>query len=401
MLRIVLALLFVVALAIGASVLSIGHVGLVLLTGLGVIGIVGVGRRGRMPLVARPAPPSPAQPEEPVIAAITEPVLLVVDGRVRIANAAARALLGQHIVGEDVRLAIRHPAAAERLATGSIDGATELVGLGGRDQRVQMQVASIAPGHRVIHLIDRTLSYAAERARVDFVANASHELRTPLAAIIGFIETLDDENAGSDPEVRARFLEVMMKEARRMQRLIDDLISLSRIEAEKYSLPATPVSLQGLIEEVAGELRDDEGEARADLTLEVDEMLPPVAGDRAQLSQVIHNLVGNAFKYGRPGAPVTIGLKSDGGTLIRLFVTDQGDGIKSEHIPRLTERFYRVDPGRSRSLGGTGLGLAIVKHIVERHRGRLDIVSALGVGTTVSVLLPTAVRPAVTQVTPK
>jgi two-component system phosphate regulon sensor histidine kinase PhoR len=258
-----------------------------------------------------------------------------------------------------------------------------------------MQVATIAPGRRLIHLIDRTTNYAVERARVDFVANSSHELRTPLAAIIGFIETLDDEKAGADPEVRERFLSVMMKEARRMQRLIDDLISLSRIEADKYRLPDTPVALGRLIEEVSGDLRDSDGQARADLKFVIEEDVPAVAGDAAQLAQVLHNLVGNALKYGKRGTPVTIGLRRDGDTLIRLSVTDQGDGIAAEHLPRLTERFYRVDPGRSRAQGGTGLGLAIVKHIVERHRGRLDIASTPGVGTTVSILLPTAILPPV------
>ena len=393
--RIVLALLLLAAVTAWAFLLEGSHPELVALAGAACVVILTVRGKERPPLATRPVAPVAAAGYEPVIAAIAEPVLLIADGRVQFANTAAQTLLGAHILGEDVRLAIRHPAAADRLGSGGTDGGTELVGLGGRDQRVQMQVATLASGERVVHLIDRTLSYAAERARVDFVANASHELRTPLAAIIGFIETLDDENAGSDPHVRARFLKVMMKEARRMQRLIDDLISLSRIEAEKYTLPTTPVVLQDVIEEVAGELRDDEGAARADLVLRVDEDVPAVAGDRAQLSQVVHNLVGNALKYGRAGGLVTIALHSDGVALIRLSVTDEGDGIKPEHVPRLTERFYRVDSGRSRSLGGTGLGLAIVKHIVERHRGRLDIASTVGTGTTVSVSLPTA-RPVAT-----
>ncbi len=389
MIRNVLALLFVVTIAFVGSALQSDPFLLALLSGFGALGILAIGREKTQSLPARIEPQRPRNAEEPLIAAISEPVLLVVDGRVQIANVAARNLLGNHIIGEDVRLAIRHPAASERLGTNGRDGATELVGLGGRDQRVQMEVATIAPGRRLIHLIDRTTSYAAERARVDFVANSSHELRTPLAAVIGFIETLDDENADADPEVRSRFLSVMMKEARRMQRLIDDLISLSRIEAEKYSLPETPVILRNLIEEVVGELRDEAGELRADIALEIEDV-QAIAGDRAQLSQVVHNLVGNALKYGRERSTVTIGLRQESANLIRLSVADQGDGISAEHIPRLTERFYRVDPGRSRTLGGTGLGLAIVKHIVERHRGRLDIASSVGVGTTVSVMLPTA-----------
>lgn len=334
--------------------------------------------------------------EDKVLNAISEPAMLVVEGRVRVANSAACGLLGSHIVGEDVRLAIRYPAAAERLTSTAGDGVVELVGVGGRDQRYDMNVNTIAPGRRIIHLIDRTGRHAVEKARVDFVANASHELRTPLAALLGFIETLTDENAGGDPVVRARFLDVMLKEARRMQRLIDDLISLSRIEAEKFELPEARVSLASVIDQVAGEVRDTAGERQTAVVLSLDRTVPEIIGERAQLSQVLHNLIGNAIKYGRADASVTVTLAQEG-TMLRLSVTDRGDGIPAQHLPRLTERFYRVDPGRSRSLGGTGLGLAIVKHIVERHRGRLEISSIVGTGTTVCVILPV---PPVTQTSP-
>ncbi|WP_213982355.1 ATP-binding protein [Sphingomonas sp. dw_22] len=342
-----------------------------------------------------PAPVPPAPPAAPargpaiseVIEAIAEPVLMIDANRVVEANPAARALLGQHILGEDVRLAIRHPAAAERLldpTDQSPAAPIHLVGLGTRDQRWEMRVRTLENGQRIVHLIDRTGSYATERIRVDFVANASHELRTPLASLLGYVETLQDD-AGDDPATRQRFLKIMHDEARRMQRLIDDLISLSRIEAEKYRAPADSVALADLVDEVCLELS---GAARAaDLVTEVEEV-PPVRGDRAQLSQLIHNVVGNAMKYGKHGTPVTIALRREGDAMVRLTVTDQGEGIPPEHIPRLTERFYRVDSGRSRSLGGTGLGLAIVKHVVERHRGRIDIASTVGKGTSVSVLLP-------------
>jgi two-component system phosphate regulon sensor histidine kinase PhoR len=392
--RVVIALIVTTAIALGVQLAGTNLSAFVtaILAGVGTMLILTVGRRDTSPMItSRLAPETIAEAEARLVDAIGEPVLVATDGRVRIANPAARTLLGTHIVEEDLRLAIRHPAAAERLAPGAPDGSVELVGLGGRDQRVQMRVATTAPGDRVIHLIDRTTNYAAERARVDFVANASHELRTPLAAILGFIETLDDEKAGSDAEVRKRFLGVMFKEARRMQRLIDDLISLSRIEAEKYQIPETAVALGAVVQEVAGELRDEAGGQRSDLILLLDNDMPPVSADRAQISQVVHNLVSNAYKYGSKGAPVTVALARDG-ALVRLSVTDQGDGISPEHLPRLTERFYRIDSGRSRSIGGTGLGLAIVKHIVERHRGRLEIVSKQGVGTTVSILLPPAPR---------
>jgi two-component system phosphate regulon sensor histidine kinase PhoR len=339
--------------------------------------------------------PTPPPTEAPVtglgdvLEAIVEPILIVSGSTVAQANAPARALLGGHIVGQDVRLAIRHPAAAERLV-GPLDPAVsapiDLVGLGTLDQRWQMRVVQNArpngtPGQRIVHLIDQTGNYAAERMRVDFVANASHELRTPLASILGYIETLSDD-AGDDPGIRNRFLTIMDNEARRMQRLVEDLISLSRIEAEKYRLPDRAVDLAALIAEVRAEL------AGSDIVLDIAPAVPPVAGDRVQLSQMLHNLIGNGIKYGAPGTSVAVTLRQDRTGMVRLAVADQGDGIAAEHIPRLTERFYRVDAGRSRAAGGTGLGLAIVKHIVERHRGRLDIASVVGTGTTVSILLP-------------
>jgi two-component system, OmpR family, phosphate regulon sensor histidine kinase PhoR len=341
------------------------------------------------PVQASIEPVSTDRIEGAVINAIAEPVLILIENRVRAANSAALSLLGSHIIGEDVRLAIRHPAASARLASEAADGSIELVGVGGRDQRMELHVTTIAPGKRIVHLIDRAARHAVERARVDFVANASHELRTPLSAILGFIETLADEKAGSDPAVRARFLDVMMKEARRMQRLIDDLISLSRIEAEKYVIPDETVSIPALVREVTGELRDQQGDKPTQVILDIEKKRAEVIGERTQLSQVVHNLLGNAIKYGRPDTPVKIGVKTDG-VVVRLTVTDEGEGIAPEHLPRLTERFYRVDAGRSRTMGGTGLGLAIVKHIVERHRAKLEIASELGRGTTVSIVFAAA-----------
>lgn len=326
------------------------------------------------------------------IEAIFEPVLLVADNRVIAANRAARTLLGAHILGEDVRVAIRHPAAAERLLNPDDASGTpiQLVGLGARDQHWEMRVRTLPGGHRIIHLGDRTGSHAADRIRVDFVANASHELRTPLASILGFIETLED--AADDPETRTRFLGVMDNEARRMQRLIDDLMSLSRIEAEKYRAPDDSVDLPDLIDEVLAELATLAPDRAGDIIIDGD-LVTPVRGDRIQLSQLLHNIIGNALKYGRPDTPVSVSLRSAGASMVRLSVTDESEGIAPEHLPRLTERFYRVDSSRSRAAGGTGLGLAIVKHIVERHRGRLDIASAVGAGTTVTILLPTVPHP--------
>lgn len=333
---------------------------------------------------------APSIEEAGVLDAVPDPMLIVRQGRVVSANRAAIALLGTHILDEDVRTAIRHPAASEHLASDAVDAAgIELIGLGTRDQRWLMRIAELGDGRRLVHLADRSLAHAAERMRVDFVANASHELRTPLAAILGFIETLGDE-AGEDKATRTRFLDVMMKEAQRMQGLVDDLISLSRIEAEKHRVPDDAVDLTALVAEVTRVIRQQPDSKGREFVVSVAQNVAPVAGDHAQLSQVLHNLIGNAIKYGRAGTAVQIGLERAQGGVLRLTVADEGDGIDAAHIPRLTERFYRVDSGRSRALGGTGLGLSIVKHIVERHRGRLQIASTLGKGTTVSVTLPLA-----------
>ena len=318
--------------------------------------------------------------------AFDEPLLLIERQNVAIANAAARGLLGAHIVGEDARLAIRHPAVADRLIGRRIGDEADaapvaLVGIGEADRHWELFIHAIDGGRRLVRLADRTSSHAAGQMRIDFVANASHELRTPLATLIGFIETLQDANGPHDSETRARFLKIMSGEARRMQRLIDDLISLSRIEGEKFAQPNEAVPLSPLLSEVVAAIRDDRIETHV-------EGKPVARGDHAQLSQLLHNLIGNAVKYGRPGTPVSVRIAPAAEGMIAISVADHGEGVAPEHLPRLTERFYRVDAGRSRTMGGTGLGLAIVKHIVERHRGKLDIASEVGVGTTVQVMLP-------------
>jgi two-component system phosphate regulon sensor histidine kinase PhoR len=326
-----------------------------------------------------------------LFAAFDEPLLLVRDRRVVIANQAAQALLGSHIEGSDVRLAIRHPAAAPWLA-GEEDGADgaariELMGLGEVGRPWELIIAPLPDGSRLVRLVDQSPQRAAEQIRVDFVANASHELRTPLATLLGFLETLQDEEA-VDAETRQRFVAIMFGEATRMRGLLDDLMSLSRIEAERFAAPRDLVELLPLLEAVKVSVRPLAKGRTIRIENKAGEAL--VSGDEIQLSQMLNNLVVNALRYGRAGTPVRIRLEDAAPDLLRISVIDKGEGIAAAHIPRLTERFYRVDPGRSRSVGGTGLGLAIVKHIVLRHRGRLDIQSALGVGTTVSVSLPRA-----------
>lgn len=370
------------------------------LAGIALMAALAAFRRGSDPApLATPAgeddkAPTLPQPAE-LLDASDDPLLLVQDRRVILANPAARDLLGEHIEGVDIRLAIRHPAAAQGLVDRPGEAAdrvtrTELVGLGDADRRWEMSAVRLGGGTRLVRLIDRSQAQAAEQMRVDFVANASHELRTPLSTLLGFLEMLQDEEAGADPARRVRFAGIMFEEATRMRNLVEDLISLSRIEAERYSVPRDPVDLIPLVEEVGDGLRQLLAERDATLEVENGAGETIVAGDRTQLAQLVSNLVANALRYGRAGTPVRVRLDDAGAELIRLSVIDQGDGIAAEHIPRLTERFYRVDPGRSRSVGGTGLGLAIVKHIAQRHRGRLEIRSRIGEGTSARVYLPRA-----------
>lgn len=327
-----------------------------------------------------------------VINPITDPILLIRNAKVAVANPAAEAILGTHIIGEDVRIAIRHPAAADRLANPDAQHSGEpilLVGVGSADQRWELRIHGLEDGLKLVQLSDQSSRYAADRMRTDFVANASHELRTPLAAIKGFVETLEDPAAGKDDDTRSRFLKIMYDEADRMQRLVEDLMSLSRIEAEKYQLPEEPVDLEKLITDVKEFYLDSRGRKEKDFQVALPDNMPMIKGDSSQLSQLLHNLVSNAYKYGRKGEAVTVSVElSRSGSMLRLNVIDKGDGIPADHIPRLTERFYRVDKGRSKASGGTGLGLAIVKHITERHGGRMEITSEMGTGTSVCIFLP-------------
>jgi len=323
--------------------------------------------------------------------ALAEPALVVADGRIRTANAAALGVFGSSIEGADVRTAIRHPAAVERLLGAAPDAAdeVELAGVGEPERRWTMTVAPLDEGDLFVRLVDRSEAWAAEKMRVNFVANASHELRTPLATLVGYAETLREQGGEIDQATRERFTAIVHDEAKRMQRLVEDLISLSRIEAERFSTPTEPLSLAALVEEARESWALAAKERGSEIRIDAETGLPAITGDRNEILQLIDNLLGNALRYGRPGTPVGVRMQREDG-MVRLTVSDEGDGIAPEHIPRITERFYRVDASRSRSLGGTGLGLAIVKHIVERHRGRLKIESEVGRGTDAHVLLPVA-----------
>jgi two-component system phosphate regulon sensor histidine kinase PhoR len=312
---------------------------------------------------------------ETVLDAVGDPLILLSEARVIHGNAAAHDLFGRQFEGQDIRLAIRHPALAAMLGDTQGVGTAEISGLSGSQRIWEVRVEAVEGNRRLIHMVDHSARHAAERARVDFVANASHELRTPLANISGYAETLADDEAGGDPAIRTRFLSIIASEAKRLSALVEDLMSLSRIDVDKNVEPPDLIDLGQLIARVIGERRES-------ITMNVENTQWMIKGDAAQLSQLLHNLIDNAVKYGKPDGEVAVTLTRLPKDHISLSVSDQGIGIPSEHIPRLTERFYRVDSARA---GGTGLGLSIVKHIAERHRATLEIKSQIGVGTTVSL----------------
>lgn len=336
--------------------------------------------------------------EAAILEALPDPLLVLgANHRLRRANAAA-----QREFGPEAAAVLRHPAlhaALDRAEAGGAAQTTELVLPVPVPREWQATVIALNPagggGDRfVVRLADRTRERAVERMRADFVTNASHELRTPLTSLTGFIETLRGP-AADDPAAAQRFLGIMAEQAARMERLIADLLSLSRIELNEHQRPLEPVDLAELATRIAAEFEPRITARGARLQFDLAPDLPAVPGDADQLAQVLQNLLDNALRHGRPGGSIRLSVRPaapGGGWPQRpglvLAVADDGPGIPREHLPRLTERFYRVDHGRSRAAGGTGLGLAIVKHIVNRHRGQLRIDSQEGKGATFSVWLP-------------
>jgi two-component system, OmpR family, phosphate regulon sensor histidine kinase PhoR len=327
-----------------------------------------------------------------VIEPLDVPVVMFERDRIVAANAGARSALGHHIIGQDARIALRHPDAMRLLDLGD-GGSVTIRGLTGTKSLWKLTRHRIDDRLSVIELADRTSEADISRAHTDFVANASHELRTPLSTIIGYVETLADSRGKVDQATAVKFHQTVLREAKRMQNLVSDLMSLSQLVAEKHDMPTEEVDLGRLVARVAAEVGTRLGENRVKLALPDRSIM--VNGDAGQLEQLLHNLIDNAFKYGDSDQGIDVTVEPRGERLARVVVSDYGMGIASEHLPHLTRRFYRTDPGRSRAGGGTGLGLAIVKHIVERHRGKLDIASTLGQGTTITVDLPMVLAPAV------
>lgn len=370
---------------------------LAILAAIALGGVIGGRRRVQPPTKPIAGTPRHAVAEA-LLAHIPDPVILV-DRRTRVleANPAARALLPTLHVSHPLAFALRNPEVTDAVETVLAGGPSQRVAYETRvpvERAFEIQIGALqvpdgSGAGAVLFLRDLTSARRLEAMRVDFVANASHELRTPLSSLLGFIETLQGP-AREDAAARERFLEIMQVQAQRMRRLIDDLLSLSRIELREHVAPTKVVDL-GLLARQMVDAQTPLAVARGATVTLADGAGPySVQGDADELVRVIENLVENAVKYGGGAVTVRLGRDMDArlGPRIVLAVEDDGPGIAPEHIPRLTERFYRVDVASSRARGGTGLGLAIVKHVLRRHRGRLTIESEVGKGTVARVTLP-------------
>jgi two-component system phosphate regulon sensor histidine kinase PhoR len=294
------------------------------------------------------------------------------------------------VLRRDLAVALRQPA---------LLAAVDTILTGGPGRSVEFDLASPVERHMVaridplpartedgvvllVSLHDLTSVKRAEQMRADFVANASHELRTPLSTLVGFIETLQGP-AADDEDARVKFLGIMQQQASRMARLVEDLLSLSRIEMNEHLPPTTPLEVVGVVRHVGQTLELKAAARGMTLEYEVADEHAKVVGDADELAQLFQNLIDNAIKYAKRGTAITVAAVRSNKLRpgVAVSVRDCGEGIPRLHLPRLTERFYRIDTARSREMGGTGLGLAIVKHIVNRHRGVLEIDSELGQGS--------------------
>ena len=338
-----------------------------------------------------------------LVDAVPEPAIVLDSaGYVMHANRMAEDLFGARRRGGHVAAMSRDPELLEAVDQALASGETASIELHERVPVERRLLATVAPLERsqfgaagpalLISFRDLSEQDRLTRMRADFVANASHELRTPLASLRGFVETLQGA-AKDDPQARERFLKVMNEQAERMTRLVDDLLSLSRVEMREHLPLSERVDLNDAVAHVIQALQPIAGQAGTTIEFRMLDGPAIIRGDRDEIVQVFQNLVQNAIKYGKPGGRIEVGVTREaagGGRPPRFIaaVTDDGPGIAAQHLPRLTERFYRVSVAASREKGGTGLGLAIVKHILNRHRGVLTISSKVGQGSTFAVALP-------------
>lgn len=325
--------------------------------------------------------------------------LILLDGQRHILrlNEAGKRKFGSHVVGHDLSLALRSPQILTAVDAALGENKSSEVEFSLADQHVHFYTAKIQPlffsmkeeaPRAILTLHDITDQRQLEQLRIDFLTNASHELKTPLASLLGFIETLQGP-AKDDAEAHERFLAIMHDQAGRMARIVQDLLSLARIELDEHTPPTGMVDLADEVRRACAQLEPRARSRNITFALQLPEEPLLIPGDDDQLMQVLQNLIENAIKYADENTPIEIRLavEADEDT-VRLSVQDHGPGMAKHHLPRLTERFYRIDTGRSRSMGGTGLGLSIVKHILNRHRGQMEVESEVGQGTCFHVILP-------------
>ena len=331
---------------------------------------------------------------QPIVDALPHPALILdVEYKIQSANEAAESLFETKLVGLDFVRVLRQPGAIECLSKTVETGKLKTCDLVLHLQTPRTYKASAAPlvglGSDCIlfTLLDISAEIDAEKSRSTFVANVSHELRSPLTSLMGIVETLQGP-ARNDETARDNFLNLMQGETQRMSRLVGDLLSLSKLEAKEHLPPDGAVDIPELIKRVIAVLSESRPDYKNRVEFEAPKDFSTILGDRDELTEVFQNLIENALKYSQPNTFVGVSVVQDENN-VTITIKDKGEGIAPEHLPRLTERFYRVDKGRSREAGGTGLGLAITKHILNRHRGRLSIKSTVGEGSLVSVTLPT------------
>ena len=336
-----------------------------------------------------------ATPQTGILSSLPVPILLIDSGGVvTFANPQARRLLARDLAGQPISLIFRAPAILTAVEEALADGLDDTFRFRVRQPREMMLSATIRtlPADQTnriaLVLEDVTSGILQQETRSDFVANASHELRTPLAAISGLVETLQGA-AKDDPAAQERFLGMIGTQTDRMTRLVNDLLSLSRIESDENILPATQQDVSSILSEALASIQPLIDASGAEVSARISPLPMPVRGSRGELGQVFVNLIENAVKYAGDAGPITV-VAEPRGPSVCITVTDTGAGIDPELIPRLTERFFRIETGDNRTRAGTGLGLAIVKHIVNRHRGTLDIRSVPGRGADFTVCLPLA-----------
>ena len=330
------------------------------------------------------------------LGALVEDALLVISNDLIIsdANAASIRLFGDQVIGTDLNDHIVYSGLSDELAACvKTKRPAEFTTTPTKNhyRHIRARMMSLNEDTAIVLLLDMTLQHNLEKMRRDFVANVSHELRSPLTSLIGFVETLQN-TPDMELTIRERFLNIMDEEAKRMSRLIDDLMSLSKVEADEHIVPDGKVFIKSLLQSTINAMSNRAIKSGHDIHFRdhraQQDIEPVIRGGNDEIMEVFQNLLDNALKYSYPKSTIKVEMHDNANGQLMIDIINQGEGIKEKHISRLTERFYRVDKGRSRQMGGTGLGLAIVKHIINKHRGQMKISSELNKETIFTVILP-------------